>query len=114
MANITVDCDSPVELTEQKGLLLKVAYRAVFSVVKTCSVVCPNLRVSFVFQIVIAGAFYPNYFVRDEPHIMEDYKKTLQRDLANRPPETTVTFQGYPAGEPVELCVTSSMPLEFW
>ena len=56
-----------------------------------------------ILKIVIAGAFYPNYFVRDEPHRMDEYKKNIQRDLANKEPETTVVFQGFPSGQPAKL-----------
>lgn len=56
----------------------------------------------FLFKVILAGAFFPNYFVRgisnshmDEHHVL----KTLNEHDPNR----TVYFTGFPTEQPKEL-----------
>ncbi|CAG7831086.1 unnamed protein product, partial [Allacma fusca] len=73
--NIAVNENPSLELTEERGILLK---------------------------IVIAGAFYPNYFVRNRPK-KNEYEKEISKELIGRNPATTVVFQGFSADQPGHL-----------
>ncbi len=63
-----------------------------------------NHFLGFVFclQVVIAGAFYPNYFTRARPN-PKDYQKEISRDVAGKDPFCSVVFQGFPMEQPGEL-----------
>lgn len=57
---------------------------------------------AFVLKTVIAGAFYPNYFLRQRP-VLKDYHKEISRDLLGRDPLNAVLLTGFPQGQPLKL-----------
>jgi ATP-dependent RNA helicase TDRD9 len=54
------------------------------------------------FQMVIAGAFYPNYFVRGAQGGQIDEREAVKR-LVGRDPFNTVFLQNMPTNQPGEL-----------
>ncbi|ODN04338.1 putative ATP-dependent RNA helicase TDRD9 [Orchesella cincta] len=60
----------PMELTQEQGIFLKMA---------------------------IAGAFYPNYFLRRRPDVKE-FERTANRDLNGLDVHRTIFFKGWPQG----------------
>ncbi|GAB1862348.1 Putative ATP-dependent RNA helicase TDRD9 [Camponotus japonicus] len=57
---------------------------------------------TFIIKIIIAGAFYPNYFVKF-PHKVEDYKYNIEKLLSFRDPMNTVVLRGWPLHQPGSL-----------
>lgn len=57
---------------------------------------------TFVLKFIIAGAFYPNYFVKF-PHNINDRKRDIERTLAGRDPTNTIVLQGWPLKQPGSL-----------
>ncbi|XP_071453953.1 probable ATP-dependent RNA helicase spindle-E [Hetaerina americana] len=60
----------------------------------------------FIFKVVLAGAFYPNYFVRGAQGGQVNERDAV-RQLMGRDPFTTVFLQGMPSNQPGELYVKS-------
>ncbi|XP_011696838.1 PREDICTED: putative ATP-dependent RNA helicase TDRD9 [Wasmannia auropunctata] len=56
----------------------------------------------FVLKFIIAGAFYPNYFIKF-PYNVNDHMKDVEKTLAFRDPTNTVILQGWPANQPGSL-----------
>ena len=54
------------------------------------------------FQVVIAGAFYPNFFVRGAQGGQIDEREAVKL-LVGRDPFNSVYFQGMPTNQPGEL-----------
>ncbi|CAG7731272.1 unnamed protein product, partial [Allacma fusca] len=52
--------------------------------------------------IIIAGAFYPNYFVRNRPK-KNEYEREISKELIGRNPATKVVFRGFSADQPGNL-----------
>lgn len=61
-----------------------------------------TIEQAFIIKIIIAGAFYPNYFVKF-PSKVEDCKRYVERALAYRDPLTTVILRGWPLNQPGSL-----------
>ncbi|XP_011352602.1 probable ATP-dependent RNA helicase spindle-E isoform X2 [Ooceraea biroi] len=57
---------------------------------------------TFVLKVVIAGAFYPNYFVKF-PHNPEQRKKDVEKVLCLRNPMNTIILRGWPVNQPGSL-----------
>ncbi|KAL6256192.1 hypothetical protein P5V15_012308 [Pogonomyrmex californicus] len=51
---------------------------------------------TFVLKFIIAGAFYPNYFVKF-PYNVHDHKRDIEKTLAFRDPMNTVFLRGWPS-----------------
>lgn len=58
-----------------------------------------SIEPAFIIKIIIAGAFYPNYFVKF-PHNVEDSKRYVKKSLVSRDPMTTVILRGWPLQQP--------------
>ncbi|XP_072748336.1 probable ATP-dependent RNA helicase spindle-E isoform X2 [Anoplolepis gracilipes] len=60
-----------------------------------------SLRIdrTFIIKIIIAGAFYPNYFVKF-PYKVEDNKQSIEKLLSFRNPMNTVVLRGWPLRQP--------------
>ncbi|KAL0112947.1 hypothetical protein PUN28_012296 [Cardiocondyla obscurior] len=56
----------------------------------------------FILKFIIAGAFYPNYFVKF-PHNVNDRKRDIEKTLALRNAENTVYLTGWPVKQPGSL-----------
>lgn len=54
---------------------------------------------TFVIKIIIAGAFYPNYFVK-LPTNVDRYQKDIAKILSDRDPMNTVFLRGWPLKQP--------------
>jgi ATP-dependent RNA helicase TDRD9 len=50
----------------------------------------------------MAGAFYPNYFLRQRPN-KKEYERSISRDLAGADPLHTLVYNGFPQEQPGEL-----------
>lgn len=61
-----------------------------------------HVKRTFIIKIIIAGAFYPNYFVKF-PHDIEARKKDISKSLSLRDPMNTIVLQGWPIGQPGSL-----------
>jgi hypothetical protein len=48
----------------------------------------------FFLKIIIAGAFYPNYFVRMPPADPKETKRYKRKEMNNHNPHTTVYLKG--------------------
>ncbi|XP_024881592.1 probable ATP-dependent RNA helicase spindle-E [Temnothorax curvispinosus] len=57
---------------------------------------------TFVLKFIIAGAFYPNYFIKF-PHNINDRKRDIERTLGYRDPTNTVVLHGWPLEHPGSL-----------
>lgn len=57
---------------------------------------------TFIIKVIIAGAFYPNYFVKF-PYKVEDYKYNVEKLLSFRDPMNTVVLRGWPLHQPGSL-----------
>lgn len=55
-----------------------------------------------ILKVVIAGAFYPNYFLRKRPP-PKDYQREIRRELLGLDPLSAVVFHGYPENESLAL-----------
>lgn len=56
----------------------------------------------YFFQVILAGAFYPNYFVRGTTkNNMDEYD--ILKLLDDHDPNRTVYFNGFPFDQPKEL-----------
>jgi len=56
----------------------------------------------FVLKFIIAGAFYPNYFVKF-PYNVNDHKQDIEKMLAFRDPMNTVILRDWPSKQPGSL-----------
>lgn len=65
----------------------------------------PETERAMILKIIICGAFYPNYFVRNSEGGKSN-EKTAVRELGGRDPFTTVYFRGKPTDQPGQLYVT--------
>lgn len=61
-----------------------------------------NIDRTFVLKFIIAGAFYPNYFIKC-PHNINDRKRDIERTLAFRDPRNTIYLHGWPLRQPGSL-----------
>lgn len=50
-------------------------------------------------QVILAGAFYPNYFVK-RPQNVEDFKENITRCVSTADPMKTVYLRGWPMDQP--------------
>lgn len=57
---------------------------------------------TFILKIIIAGAFYPNYFVKF-PNKVEDCKYNIEKLLSFRDPMNTIVLRGWPLHQPGSL-----------
>lgn len=55
-----------------------------------------------IFKVILAGAFYPNYFIRGISNAYMDEHEILKL-LDNHDPKRTVYFTGFPSDQPKEL-----------
>lgn len=53
----------------------------------------------FVLQVILAGAFYPNYFVK-RPQNIQVHKDSVVRNLSGLDPMRTVFLRGWPTKQP--------------
>lgn len=53
----------------------------------------------FVLQVILAGAFYPNYFIKRTQNV-EDFKENITRCLNTTDPMKTVYVRGWPVNQP--------------
>lgn len=51
---------------------------------------------AIILKVVIAGAFYPNYFVQKSSVKSDDQANDLYRSIGTRDPRTTVYYTGFP------------------
>ncbi|XP_012057161.1 PREDICTED: probable ATP-dependent RNA helicase spindle-E [Atta cephalotes] len=56
----------------------------------------------FVIKFIIAGAFYPNYFVKF-PYNVNERKQDIKKMLADRDPTNTIILRGWPTKQPGSL-----------
>ncbi|KMQ93554.1 atp-dependent rna helicase tdrd9 [Lasius niger] len=61
-----------------------------------------NIDRTFIIKMIIAGAFYPNYFTKF-PHKVEHYKQNVEKLLSFRNPVNTVVLRGWPLHQPGAL-----------
>ncbi|XP_011867555.1 PREDICTED: putative ATP-dependent RNA helicase TDRD9 [Vollenhovia emeryi] len=61
-----------------------------------------NIDRTFVLKFIIAGAFYPNYFVKF-PHKVKEHEQAIERTLASRDPSNTIFLHGWPLRQPGSL-----------
>lgn len=61
-----------------------------------------NVNRSFVLKFIIAGAFYPNYFIKF-PHNINERKQDIEKMLAFRDPMNTIVLRGWPQKQPGSL-----------
>lgn len=61
-----------------------------------------NIDRTFVLKFIIAGAFYPNYFIKF-PHNINDHNRDVERTLAFRDPTNTIVLHGWPLKQPGSL-----------
>lgn len=61
-----------------------------------------HINRTFILKFIIAGAFYPNYFVKF-PHLVNQYKQAMEKMLAFRNPTNTVILRGWPLKQPLSL-----------
>ncbi|XP_050464010.1 probable ATP-dependent RNA helicase spindle-E isoform X2 [Cataglyphis hispanica] len=57
---------------------------------------------TFIIKMIIAGAFYPNYFMKF-PNKIEDCKQNIEKQLSFRNPINTVILRGWPLHQPGSL-----------
>jgi len=50
----------------------------------------------------MAGAFYPNYFLRQRPD-QREYERNISRDLSGCNPLLTLVYNGFPQEQPGDL-----------
>ncbi|XP_021956127.1 ATP-dependent RNA helicase TDRD9 [Folsomia candida] len=62
----------------------------------------PTLERGFILKLLIAGAFYPNYFLRPRP-VAKEYQRDIVRDVAGYSPFNSVTLLGFPIDQPGKL-----------
>jgi hypothetical protein len=52
--------------------------------------------------LLIAGAFYPNYFVRPRPN-KKEYERETAKEVGGYNPLSSVVFLGFPIDQPGKL-----------
>lgn len=70
---------------------------------------------TFLFKVILAGAFYPNYFVRGRTNAYMDEHEVL-KTLNEHDPYRTVYLTGFPNDQPKELykeAIESLFPQKF-
>lgn len=58
-----------------------------------------NIERAFVLKCIIAGAFYPNYFIKF-PYNINERKQEIEKMLAYRNPMNTIVLRGWPSKQP--------------
>ncbi|XP_012523502.1 probable ATP-dependent RNA helicase spindle-E [Monomorium pharaonis] len=61
-----------------------------------------NVDHGFILKFIIAGAFYPNYFIKF-PHNINDRKRDIDKILGFRNPMNTIVLRGWPDNQPGSL-----------
>lgn len=61
-----------------------------------------NIDRTFVLKFIMAGAFYPNYFVKF-PYNVVEYKRNIEKELGFRDPTNTIFLHGWPLNQPASL-----------
>lgn len=93
---------NPTELTPEQGMFLKVRFLGFICLTRHINrkfdsdIVYSDLIIHISnFQLAIAGAFYPNYFLRRRPELRQ-YEREMNKEVNGNDVLRTVYFKGFP------------------